>query len=61
VQTFVIKPLPSKIERFHRELRDAGLLQDLGAPAPAARTPPLRATAAIASKLRERIHSHRQG
>ena len=61
VQTLVIKPLPPKIERFHRELRDAGLLQDLGAPAPAARAPPLRETAAIASKLRERIHSHRQG
>ena len=60
VQTFVIKPLPPKIERFHRVLRDAGLLQDIGAPAPAARARPLRETAAIASKLRERIHNRRQ-
>ena len=62
VQTFVIEPLPSKIERFHRELRNAGLLQDLGAPAPAAQAPPpLRETAPIASKLCERIYSRRQG
>ena len=55
VQTFVAAPLPAKIERFHRALRDAGLLRDLGEPAPATAAPPLRETAAIARTLTELI------
>jgi len=56
VQTFVSAPLPAKIQRFHHNLRAAGLLQDLDCKctdAPA----PLRETAAIAAALRERIHA----
>lgn len=54
VQTFVIGTLPTKLERFHRALRDAGRLHDLDAtifPSVA----PLRETAAIAAMLRERV------
>ncbi|OOG49445.1 mitochondrial fission ELM1 family protein [Rhodanobacter sp. C01] len=59
VQTFITSALTAKIERFHRALREAGLLQDLDAPSPAEHRPPLRETAAIAIELRERIR-HRQ-
>lgn len=56
VSTFSPWPLPAKIERFHRSLRDAGYLGDLD-PAPDARpTAPLRETAALARILIERIH-----
>ncbi|HEV2680253.1 MAG TPA: mitochondrial fission ELM1 family protein [Rhodanobacter sp.] len=56
VQTFVTAPLPAKIARFHRALREAGLLQDLDSSAgPAAM--PLRETASIANELRVRIES----
>ncbi|HWX66782.1 MAG TPA: mitochondrial fission ELM1 family protein [Rhodanobacter sp.] len=56
VQTFVTAPLPAKIARFHRALREAGLLQDLDSNAgPAAM--PLRETASIANELRVRIQS----
>lgn len=58
VQTFVTAPLPPKIERFHRTLSETGLLQDLDAPAPSKRRPPLRETAAIAIELSERIGHH---
>ena len=56
VYTFVSVPLPEKIFRFHRVLRDAGLLHDLDvqSPAPVA---PLRETAAIAAELRQRIQA----
>jgi len=57
VHTFVSTPLPQKIMRFHRVLRDAGLLHDLDVKAPAPATP-LRETAAIAAELRQRIHLH---
>lgn len=57
VQTFINAPLPAKIARFHQVLRDAGLLQDIDAPAATTRRPPLRETAAIAATLRERIHA----
>lgn len=55
VQTFVSRPLPAKLERFHHSLREAGLLQDLDAPTPPERKPPLRETAAMATMLREHI------
>ncbi|GAB2552974.1 mitochondrial fission ELM1 family protein [Rhodanobacter koreensis] len=58
VQTFVTTPLPPKIARFHRMLREAGLLQDLDTPAPPEHRPPLRETAAIAIELCERIRHH---
>jgi len=58
VQTFVVSPLPPKIERFHRALRDAGLLHDLDAPLPRQRQLPLRETAALAHTLRQRIVAH---
>jgi uncharacterized protein len=56
VHTFVSAPLPEKVFRFHRVLRDAGLLHDLDvqSPAPVA---PLRETAAIAAELRQRIQA----
>jgi uncharacterized protein len=56
VQTFVSAPLPEKIFRFHRVLRDAGLLHDLDVPSSAS-VAPLRETAAIAAELRQRIHA----
>lgn len=61
VQTFVSNPLPAKLERFHHALREAGLLQDLDAPAPPEHRPPLRETAAIAITLRERILQRNPG
>ena len=54
VHTFVTAPLAGKLARFHRALRDAGLLHDLDA-SPAPRQPPLRETAGIAAELRRRI------
>ncbi|TAM58130.1 MAG: nucleoside-diphosphate sugar epimerase [Rhodanobacter sp.] len=54
VHTFVTAPLAGKLARFHRTLRDAGLLHDLDA-APAPRQPPLRETTGIAIELRRRI------
>lgn len=61
VQTFVNAPLPAKLERFHRALREAGLLQQFDEPPWAGRPPPLRETTAIAVTLRERIHAARMG
>lgn len=55
VQTLVTAPLPAKLERFHRALRNAGLLHDVDDAVPVRQIPPLRETAAIASQLRERI------
>ncbi|WP_430392391.1 mitochondrial fission ELM1 family protein [Dyella sp. 20L07] len=54
VHTFVMGTLPPKIERFHRALREAGLLHPLDATAPPA-THPLRETRNIAATLREHI------
>ncbi|MEI7036636.1 mitochondrial fission ELM1 family protein [Fulvimonas yonginensis] len=54
VQTFTPGPLPGRLARFHRALRDAGLLHDLPAETPA-RQPPLRETAAIAAEVRRRM------
>ncbi|MBB6186620.1 mitochondrial fission ELM1 family protein [Rhodanobacter sp. MP7CTX1] len=56
VHTFVSAPLPEKIFRFHRVLRDAGLLHDLDVQSPAS-VAPLRETAAIAAELRQRIQA----
>ncbi len=61
VQTLVTAPLPAKIDRFHRALREAGLLQDLDAPIAAARARPLRETAEIARALQLRIEAHHRG
>ena len=54
VHTFVSRPLPGKLERFHQELRAAGLLHDIDARTPPAQTP-LRETAAIASEVRRHL------
>ena len=54
VGTLVLKPLPTKIARFHRSLREAGLLGEIGEPVdewPA----PLRETAALARVIVERM------
>lgn len=61
VQTFVTAPLPPKIERFHQALRNAGLLHDLGDPAPHSMAAPLRETAAIASALATLIAARQSG
>lgn len=53
VHTFVRDPLPEKLARFHRELREQGLLHDLDDSAPIRQTP-LRETATIAAQLRRR-------
>jgi len=55
VETLIEAALPAKLERFHRALREAGLLQDVGA-GPATRQPPLRETAEIAALVRARSH-----
>ncbi|MCX7514458.1 mitochondrial fission ELM1 family protein [Frateuria sp. STR12] len=57
VRTFAPVPLPDKLARFHRVLREGGLLHDLEADAPA-RQPPLRETERIASTVRHRL-AHR--
>ncbi|MDE1893052.1 MAG: mitochondrial fission ELM1 family protein [Xanthomonadaceae bacterium] len=59
VQTFTTAPLPARIERFHRSLREAGLLAPFGHPPAAAHGPALRETAALATIVRERIHARR--
>lgn len=61
VQTLINAPLPAKIERFHRALRDAGRLHDLDAPLPTEPIPPLRETASLASELRTRIAARQSG
>ncbi|MHA6206051.1 mitochondrial fission ELM1 family protein [Dyella soli] len=60
VQTLVTAPLPDKLERFHRALREAGRLHALDA-VPAAPAAPLRETTAIAAALRERIAARQAG
>lgn len=55
VETLVTAPLPAKLARFHRALRDLGRLHDPHAPPSLSRTTPLRETATIAAALRERI------
>jgi mitochondrial fission protein ELM1 len=54
VHTFVSQPLPVKLERFHNELRAAGLLHDIDAQTPATQMP-LRETTAIASEVRRHL------
>jgi mitochondrial fission protein ELM1 len=54
VETLVTAPLPARLARFHRVLRDAGRLHDLDNAPPSA-TVPLRETAAIAEALHARI------
>ncbi|WP_456969750.1 mitochondrial fission ELM1 family protein [Luteibacter sp. HA06] len=54
VHTFVSRPLPEKLQRFHQELRAAGLLHDIDAQTPPTQTP-LRETAAIASEVRRHL------
>ena len=54
VQTLVRAALPDKFARFHRALREAGLLHDLDDEISARQTP-LRETHAIAETVRQRI------
>lgn len=54
VHTLVTAPLPAKLARFHRELRDAGLLHAIDA-VDTPPVPPLRITATTAATLRELI------
>lgn len=58
VQTLVRSRLPDKIFRFHRALREAGLLYDLGDTDLPKRQIPLRETAAVVEVLRGRIDEH---
>ncbi|WP_350016107.1 mitochondrial fission ELM1 family protein [Rhodanobacter sp. IGA1.0] len=60
VETFVVVPLPAKIERFHHALREAGRLHDLDR-STARPPPPLRETAAIATDLRVLIAQRQSG
>jgi mitochondrial fission protein ELM1 len=54
VHTHVAAPLPDKLARFHRALRERGLLHGLDEDAPAHQSP-LRETAAIAAELKRRM------
>jgi mitochondrial fission protein ELM1 len=54
VHTFTTAPLPARIARFHRALREAGLLHDIDA-ATASSQPLLRETAALAGELLARM------
>jgi len=54
VHTHVAAPLPDKLARFHRALRERGLLHGLDDEVPA-RQPPLRETATIAAELQKRM------
>jgi mitochondrial fission protein ELM1 len=54
VHSFAPEPLPDKLARFHRTLREAGLLHPLNAEAPH-RQPPLRETERIAAAVRQRL------
>lgn len=54
VHTFAPEPLPDKLARFHRTLREAGLLHPLRADAPD-RQVPLRETERIAATVRHRL------
>jgi mitochondrial fission protein ELM1 len=56
VHTLVAAPLPDKLARFHQVLRERGWLHDLDAPVVQA-TAPLRETAQVAARIRERIAS----
>ncbi|WP_266171883.1 mitochondrial fission ELM1 family protein [Dyella subtropica] len=58
VQTFIATPLPAKIARFHRALRDASLLHDIDETLPMQRQLPLRETMALTSTLRLQIAEH---
>ncbi len=60
VQTFVTAPLPAKIERFHRALRDAGRLTSLDDPDSATGMAPLRETRTIAAALQRLITLRQQ-
>ncbi|HEY8586896.1 MAG TPA: mitochondrial fission ELM1 family protein [Rhodanobacter sp.] len=59
VATFATAPLPAKIARFHRALREAGRLHDLDDPAPSP-VQPLRETASIAAALQARIRQRQE-
>lgn len=54
VHTLVAETLPAKLARFHASLRQAGLLHDLDASAPAQQMP-LRETAMMATAVRHRM------
>jgi mitochondrial fission protein ELM1 len=54
VHTFLSADLPAKLERFHAELRSAGLLHPIDASTPD-RQMPLRETATIAAEVRRHL------
>lgn len=54
VHTFAPTPLPDRLARFHRALREGGLLHDLQVDAPA-RQSPLRETERIAARVRRQF------
>jgi mitochondrial fission protein ELM1 len=57
VHTLVTSPLPAKIARFHRVLREAGLLHDLDAIVTTRQTP-LRELPVVAKEVLTRMHAH---
>jgi mitochondrial fission protein ELM1 len=57
VHTLVTSPLPAKLERFHRALREAGLLHDLDAVV-TTRQAPLRELSVVAREVLVRMHAH---
>lgn len=58
VQTLVQGRLPDKIFRFHRALREAGLLHDLAASDLPTRQTPLRETATAVALLKKKLDEH---
>ncbi|TCV92143.1 hypothetical protein EC912_108137 [Luteibacter rhizovicinus] len=56
VHTMTHGTLPSRIARFHRELRESGRLHDVGAVTPASQ-PALRETEAIAATVRTNLRT----
>lgn len=57
VHTLVTSPLPTKLKRFHRALREAGLLHDLDAVV-TTQQPPLRELPIVAKEVLARMHAH---
>jgi mitochondrial fission protein ELM1 len=57
VHTLVTSPLPAKLERFHRVLREAGLLHDIDDAVGTEQTP-LRELSMVAGEVLVRMHEH---
>jgi hypothetical protein len=60
VQTLVTTPLPPKLERFHRALRESGRLRSFDEDIARDRPPPLRETSSLAATVRQRIATRQQ-